>query len=720
MNAYFKKILLLVMVILSAPMLEGIVSNVVAATPTRSVRGMESEKAKKKKAADKKRQQKQKAREKQRRKAALAKQKAAKKKQSNTPPRKEERNEQADYQEEVARIKAYNQRVIKAQQRDLTHSLGIMGYMGYSNIFQNFGPKVGIGVQSKGGFGGAGAVGYQLRYQHFLFNTGVEYEVFNSATRIFNNEAETYTESYNVQQYPSMHYNYEFNKLTDHWSAGYLNVPLLFGGEFDRYYFLVGPKIGINLMGTSQYTHEMTTTITDDKLIGEFSDMPTHAIANNQPFEGETKTFKFNYNLALHAEAGIYLDEWFHPQIKKGMSKQQKDRVKLAERFSYRLGVFADYGVLNTYADNGLYMDKMMEINATNPLDVTVNSLLAHSQIKETGALHPFMVGVKLAIFYNIPKKEQKLLSLPPEPLPRMAIKVIHEQTGTPLSGAVLSIYDPIKDKTFTKTTGKTGLVVQKRSRGEYQLYAERAGYIHSDTILVNHQSDLLDTIRIPLRPEPNPIVYTLCAYVQDAESKALIGNAQVTISQAEHALFTGATNEDGLFVTNLLKGDYIAHVTASGYMPQDDSISFIQDTLYLFINKIQEGKKIRINNLFFATNKTIILPESEAAMEDLTIFLSENPTVKIHIVGHTDAVGSATANQRLSEGRANAVRSDLIMRGIDPDRLTAEGKGESEPIATNDTEEGRALNRRVEFTITTTGNLDIEQIWSNSESGSE
>jgi outer membrane protein OmpA-like peptidoglycan-associated protein len=77
---------------------------------------------------------------------------------------------------------------------------------------------------------------------------------------------------------------------------------------------------------------------------------------------------------------------------------------------------------------------------------------------------------------------------------------------------------------------------------------------------------------------------------------------------------------------------------------------------------------------------------------------MASHPQVEIRITGHTDNVGSDQANQILSEGRANAVRDELIRRGVAPDRIEADGKGESEPIADNATEEGRAKNRRVVF----------------------
>ena len=175
--------------------------------------------------------------------------------------------------------------------------------------------------------------------------------------------------------------------------------------------------------------------------------------------------------------------------------------------------------------------------------------------------------------------------------------------------------------------------------------------------------------------------------------------------------LYAGQAADDGLFVTDIKSGQYLARLNATGYMPKDDTLSFVKDTLILTMQHIVEGKKVVMRNMFFATNKTKILPESEPELESLAQFLNDNPTVSIRIIGHTDAVGTDQANQVLSEGRANAVRDDLIMRGIDGNRVEAEGRGESEPIATNDTEEGRALNRRVEFMITDTGGKDIQQV---------
>ena len=80
--------------------------------------------------------------------------------------------------------------------------------------------------------------------------------------------------------------------------------------------------------------------------------------------------------------------------------------------------------------------------------------------------------------------------------------------------------------------------------------------------------------------------------------------------------------------------------------------------------------------------------------------FLSDNPQIRVQIAGHTDNIGSDAYNQRLSEGRANSLVQEMIKRGIDPERMEAVGKGESEPVDTNKTAEGRQNNRRIEVTV--------------------
>jgi outer membrane protein OmpA-like peptidoglycan-associated protein len=106
------------------------------------------------------------------------------------------------------------------------------------------------------------------------------------------------------------------------------------------------------------------------------------------------------------------------------------------------------------------------------------------------------------------------------------------------------------------------------------------------------------------------------------------------------------------------------------------------------------------IEGIVFALDSAEILPESEAVLAATAKVLGEYPAVRIAIHGHTDATADDAYNLALSTARAQAVAAWLIGHGVAPTRVTAEGFGETQPIDTNDTEEGRAHNRRVEFVI--------------------
>lgn len=104
---------------------------------------------------------------------------------------------------------------------------------------------------------------------------------------------------------------------------------------------------------------------------------------------------------------------------------------------------------------------------------------------------------------------------------------------------------------------------------------------------------------------------------------------------------------------------------------------------------------------ILFDVNKATIKSESSAVLKDLGKALKENPDVKISITGHTDSDGNEPANQLLSEQRAESVKNYLTSNfGIEKERITTTGKGESEPVSSNTSEEGKIKNRRVEFKV--------------------
>jgi outer membrane protein OmpA-like peptidoglycan-associated protein len=113
----------------------------------------------------------------------------------------------------------------------------------------------------------------------------------------------------------------------------------------------------------------------------------------------------------------------------------------------------------------------------------------------------------------------------------------------------------------------------------------------------------------------------------------------------------------------------------------------------------IDRDGKIALYGILFDVNKAVLKPESDAALQTVIDYLNENPAVKIYIVGHTDNTGVFANNIGLSKDRALAVKNYLVTKGkIDPSRLGFDGVASLCPVSTNTTEEGKALNRRVEI----------------------
>ncbi|MFH0893615.1 MAG: OmpA family protein [Bacteroidota bacterium] len=117
-------------------------------------------------------------------------------------------------------------------------------------------------------------------------------------------------------------------------------------------------------------------------------------------------------------------------------------------------------------------------------------------------------------------------------------------------------------------------------------------------------------------------------------------------------------------------------------------------------LKKYEIGKRIVLNNIFYDFDKATLRTESLSELERMVKLMNENPSMKVEISSHTDNIGSEEYNISLSQARAQSVVDYLISKGVTKERLIAKGYGKSMPIATNETEEGRQLNRRTEFKI--------------------
>ena len=119
-----------------------------------------------------------------------------------------------------------------------------------------------------------------------------------------------------------------------------------------------------------------------------------------------------------------------------------------------------------------------------------------------------------------------------------------------------------------------------------------------------------------------------------------------------------------------------------------------------MYLSPIEIGLTVRLNNIYFDFDKTTLKSESFVELNKVVDFLKQNPSVEIEIAGHTDNKGADEYNLNLSQGRSQSVVDYIVSQGVDQSRLTAHGYGETKPIDSNDTESGRANNRRVEVTI--------------------
>lgn len=189
---------------------------------------------------------------------------------------------------------------------------------------------------------------------------------------------------------------------------------------------------------------------------------------------------------------------------------------------------------------------------------------------------------------------------------------------------------------------------------------------------------------------------------------KFLDAQIEITDNATGKVLFTNNANATtGKFLIPLPSGkNYGIAVKKDGYLFHSENFDVPQATDYqeiildIKLMPVAKDAKIVLRNVFFDTDKSTLKPMSYIELDKLVEIMTKNPKMKIEIGGHTDNVGAKAYNQKLSQSRAEAVVNYLISKNITQDRLTFKGYGMDEPIATNDTAEGRAQNRRVEFKI--------------------
>ncbi|RLD25787.1 MAG: OmpA family protein [Bacteroidetes bacterium] len=237
---------------------------------------------------------------------------------------------------------------------------------------------------------------------------------------------------------------------------------------------------------------------------------------------------------------------------------------------------------------------------------------------------------------------------------------------------------------------------------------AAKGDYAYFNSARDGRKSDIY-RIKLPQALQPDPVVL-ISGKVFDHKTK-------LPIEATVYYEFLSDGSDAGIAHSNPETGEYkivlpYGHTYgfrgyAKGYISVNQHLDLVEVSEYkeietdLFLVPIEVGQVVRLNNIFFETGKATLKKESFPELNRVVELMEENPTMKLEIAGHTDNVGSETNNQQLSQSRAEAVVSYLVNNGVSgANRLIGTGYGERMPIADNDTDLGRQLNRRVEFKI--------------------
>lgn len=653
----------------------------------------------------------------------------------------------------------------KKTNNNLIHYVSMWGGTGYSGMVNNFDGQTYtdlMGVQNTfeptyiGGGGGMLGLGYELHYKkkgskspnEFIFSVGPEFRFLSSKDKLdFGlGEGQQFANQFNVDRadYSSMALHYDFTGLREWQYVGQVMLPIMFGGNFDRYYFLAGAKVGWGVLNKYQQMGRLTTSVSEMQAIEDWYDVPSHDLVTEAklldhplyagPAKGNNSFGLFGgLDAALSAEFGINLNEFFS-------ETWQGENEAKPHPWHMRLAAFIDYGIPNIWSkptpENSLAL-----VNATAN-NISTNSLY-QSDWANGSRVNSLLVGVKFTALLQLNK--------PKQPNPYMQVRVLDYLSGQPIPAAKVNVWAPGKKKPAEvvmanadqrskkpKATDKQAGMIKKRyAKGTYKLEAKlgmygqydsvsgkidvNKPYLYYDTIpesrvIYDQDVDMVDAqtiVDLQLLPRPH-VARTL----HDKNTEQMLSGTLVFTDRETGRSFTIKTGGDK--VANVFQTDtllkyghtYDVKVTASGYHDTTTVVDYLYDTDPIKIS-MRPVKKVRrtliLKHMYFATDKTDILPSSEDDLQILYNFLTENPRVRVLITGHTDSQGTDTYNQRLSEGRSASVKAEMVKRGIAEERMETDGKGESEPIDTNDTPEGRQNNRRVQVTVLNAEDAEVD-----------
>ncbi len=231
----------------------------------------------------------------------------------------------------------------------------------------------------------------------------------------------------------------------------------------------------------------------------------------------------------------------------------------------------------------------------------------------------------------------------------------------------------------------------------------------NEDNLLASQAAPVKETVIAPVLEIKEAQLTILKGVITDYLTKQPLEAIIEIVDNLKNEVIASFTSNSstGKYLVSLPAGrNYGIAVKKENYLFHSENFDIPKTAAYqevvkdIALKNIAVGSKIILKNIFFDFDKATLRPESTNELERLTKLLNDIPTLKIEISGHTDSKGADEYNKSLSNNRAKAVLDYLVKAGISVGRLISIGFGEEQPIASNDTDEGRQLNRRTEFKI--------------------
>ena len=494
--------------------------------------------------------------------------------------------------------KAGSKKEWKGANRNL-HHIAFWGGAGYSGLVNKSANSRFIG-----GGGGLLGVGYEYRYDHFILNAGPEFRIFSSMDKIsfpYPYDVAMMAEGYNQIK----HYTFG-DPMRENHVAGQVMLPILLGGQWDKWYFMAGMKVGYTVLGTYNQRGTVTTSITDLSAFDpNWTDMPTHNILTDAPYR-----IKGNYNYGLDltasAEVGVYINGFLGDEWNK-RNKARKYPLHL------RAALFMDYGVMN------LAKGSQGPIAVADENSITTRSL--HSSDWASQRINSLLVGVKVTALLQMNKPQ------PPKPdKPTMVLHVADSRTDKPIPSVAVEMkaLDKPKAKPIRKTANSRGTMVVKLATGGYHM-----DLTHPDYIPLEHEyshGEWGDTLELAMTPRPE-----FRCFVRDAKSDSLIASAITFVNTVDEKVVALANTDakNGAAQLRLpLNTSLRIHIESENHFALTEPLERIEGEYTYYLEPIIKKRAIILHNLFFATNETTILPESKSSMQDLYDLMNENPEI--------------------------------------------------------------------------------------------